>query len=100
MEFIQDKDGERFELHDTTIRHIQQEHRILNPVGFVREVLQTPDAIVESNWDAGTYLYYKKQRRGYKVVVANFTQKLIKTAYLERQLKEGKILWLNPKVMR
>ncbi|MBI1926348.1 hypothetical protein HYR99_19150 [Candidatus Poribacteria bacterium] len=64
------------------------------------EVLKTPDAIVESNWDAETYLYYKKRLHGYKVVVANVTQKFIKTAYLERQLKEGKILWLNPKLMR
>lgn len=100
MELIQGKNGNQFELGDMTIRHIQQEHRILDVVRFVTEVLKTPDAIVESNWDAETHLYYKKRRHGYKVVVANVTQTFIKTAYLERQLKEGKILWLNPKLMR
>jgi hypothetical protein len=100
MEFIKDKDGNIFELRDSTINHIRNEHRIANPVEFVKDVLASPDAIIESNWEEGTILYYKKRRHGYKLVVVNIPQNLIKTAYLERRIKEGKIIWLNPKMVR
>ncbi|MBM3240028.1 hypothetical protein FJZ31_27390 [Candidatus Poribacteria bacterium] len=101
MEFINDKDGNIFELRDSTINHIRDGHRIANPVEFVKEVLASLDAIIESNWEEGTILYYKKRRRSsYKLVVVNMPQNLIKTAYLERRMKEGKIIWLNPKMVR
>jgi hypothetical protein len=82
------------------IRYHTDGHRIANPVEFVKDVLANPDAIIESNWEEETVLYYKKRRHGYKLVVVNILQNLIKTAYLERRIKEGKIIWLNPKMVR
>jgi len=61
--------------------------------------LKTPDAIIESNWEEGTYLYYKKRNHRYMLVVVNMTHESIKTAYLERKLKDGKIIWINPKIV-
>ncbi len=54
MEIIEDVFGNSFELRDSTVEHIRSEHRIIDPIAFVSDVLGVPDAIFESNWEADT----------------------------------------------
>ena len=95
---IIDKDGFIYNLYESTIQHIRTDHCIESPIELVRDIIQNPDIIVESNWEKHTFLYYKKMTKGYKVVVASKLSLKIKTAYFERKLKQGKILWINPKI--
>ncbi|MBN2097563.1 MAG: hypothetical protein JW714_03675 [Candidatus Omnitrophica bacterium] len=100
MCIVEDKDSKKFYLSSGTIKHIKYFHKIDNPESFVKRVLKSPLAIVESKWEENTYLYYaQKGKQLYSVVVVDTTHKRIKTAYLERKIKEGKVIWVSPKLM-
>lgn len=100
MCIIEDKDKRRFYLSPGTIKHIKYFHKIDNPEGFIRVVLKSPLAIIESKWEAKTDLYYAQRGKGsYRVVVVDTTHNRIKTAYMERKIKEGKIKWISPKLI-
>lgn len=100
MCIIEDKDRKRFHLSPATIRHIKYFHKIDNPEGFVEKILKLPLAIIESKWQEDTYLYYSQRgKQLYRVVVVDTAHKRIKTAYVERKIKEGKLIWVSPKLM-
>lgn len=100
MCIVEDKDKKQFHLSPETIRHIKYFHKINNPEDFVRRVLKSPITIIESKWEEKTYLYYTpKGKQLYNVVVVDMMHKRIKTAYVERTIKEGKIIWVSPKLI-
>lgn len=100
MHIIVDKDKKQFHLSPATIRHIKYFHKIDNPKSFVERTLKAPLAIIESKWEKKTYLYYaRKEKRLYRVAVVDMVHNRIKTAYVERKIKEGKVIWISPRLM-
>jgi hypothetical protein len=98
MNQVIDIEGYIYYLFESTVQHIKIEHCIENPIDFIIDVVDNPDLIIESSWEKDTYLYYRKRKSGYQVVVASKVSQKIKTAYLDRKIKQGKIIWINPKI--
>lgn len=99
MKVLHDKDGKDFILTKDTWNHIQRYHPEIKTIEQIEVILKEPDTIVRSNWEKESLLYYKKIGHLYRVVVVHTVEKRIKTTLTERKIKEGEIIWLNPKIM-
>jgi len=99
MRWLRDKDDNEFILYDETWQHIRMFHPEITGVEDIETVLQDPDVIMRSNWDPDSILYYKRHGHLYRVVVVQIVEKRIKTTLTERRIKEGEIVWLNPKLL-
>ncbi len=94
MQWLTDKDGNRFALDSGTWAHIQQFHPEFTDPSTIQTILQNPNWIVRSNWDRDSILYYRRvKRRRFRVIVVQIRQKRIKTALTTAQVKEGEIIW-------
>ena len=94
-----DKDGKEFTLYDEVWHHICRFHPEIDNVDILEQVLRYPDAVIRSDWDVDSILYYKKRGYFYTVVVVQMKDMRIKTTLTERRIKEGEILWLNPNLL-
>lgn len=100
MIYLKDKDNVEFVLSNEVWFHIQKFHPEIKDTETIEQILKTPDAIVESNWDHESYLYYKSFGKLYRVVVVHLQEKRIKTTLTVRTIKKGNIAWINPKLMK
>lgn len=100
LEFT-DKDGGKFWLSPKALHHIKHDNCIGDLVAFIRQVFSHTLTIVESRWSPVTHLYYGEFIRGksYAVVVANISDRRIKTAYKSPKIKGGDALWINSTLM-
>ena len=94
-----DKDGGKFWLSPKALHHIKHDNLIDDPVVFIQQVFSNTLAIVESRWSPATHLYYGPLGKQYAVVVANISDRRIKTAYKGNDIKGGDALWVNKRLM-
>lgn len=97
--WVKDKDGNEFALYDETWRHIRQFHPEISRVEIIESVLLEPDVMMRSSWDPNSLLYYRRCGHLYRVVVVQTEERRIKTTLTERKIKEGEIVWLNPRLL-
>ncbi len=86
------KEGKEFDLPDNVWHHIRQNHPEIQ-LNHLKQILRNPDAIVRSNWDEASQLYYKKIGKYYKAVVVEREQKRVKTTLTTNKVKTGEVLW-------
>lgn len=97
---FRDKDGRIFVLSPTGYQHIKREHCIEDPVGFIKDTLLDPFAIIEDKSKHDRWIYHRDYKRHlYKVVVVSLSDGRIKTAFISDSVKGGKVIWLNKKMI-
>jgi hypothetical protein len=98
MLWLRDKDGNEFRLEDETWAHIQEFHPEITNIELIASILLDPDAIVRSNWDAQSILYYRQIRPNrFRVVVVQTVEARIKTTLTTDKIKRGEVLWAKEK---
>ena len=93
-----DKDGGQFWLSPKALHHIQHDNCIDDPASFIESTFRNTIAVVESRWMPVTHLYYAPLGKLFSVVVANATDRRIKTAYISDRIKGGAALWVSPRL--
>ena len=96
-----DKDGKEYLLSPTTYKHIKRDHCINDPASFIKDTLLKPFAIVEDKTKSDRWIYHKDYRDNlYKVVVVCISTLRIKTAFISRDVKGDKVLWISEDLIR
>ena len=102
--YVRDHEGTLWELSSDVWTHIVVRHpEITHLLDHVEETLRDPDEVRRSRKRHDTVLYYKHfavlrlgqgvVRNKYACVVADQSEREIKTAYLTTRLKQGARLW-------
>ncbi len=103
MEFLlEDYRGKMIRLTEERIRHIEEHFEMNDFEAHVRETLLVPQAVIRSNSDIETSLYYRYYfgtRIGDKwlciVVKDDEGGPFVLTAYFTNKIKKGEVLWID-----
>ena len=96
-----DKDGNSFTLTLKAFKHIRYDNCIDDPPAFINDVFANTIAIVSDKTSPTRLLYFSEVKRGrlYKTVIADLSDKRIKTAFLSNKIKGGKPKWVSRNLM-
>ena len=105
MQIFHDYQGRQVRFTDERLDHILENHEDMEPLIFaIRETVEAPDAVVQSNSNPNARLYYRRYtdtHAGDKhvcvVVIILEDDAFIASAYLREQIREGTVLWENQK---
>lgn len=101
MQVFRDYQGREVRLTDERLAHILEGHEEL--IGFepaIRETLEGPDSVAQSNTNPNARLYYRwyeRTARGAKylcvVVIMQEHDAFVASAYLRERIRRGRVLW-------
>ena len=101
MRIFQDYQGTRVRLTDERLDHILENHEDMeNRIFAIREAVESPDAVIQSNSNSNALLYYRKYtdiQGNYiyvcVVVIMLEDDAFVASAYLRERIREGTVLW-------
>lgn len=94
MNELEDLFGIKVKLTDERLNHILLRHpEVSSNIDDFANTLKGPDIIIKSRIDENSWLYHKKFKTYYLVIVVNKLEKFIITAYTSYSIKKGDIEW-------
>ena len=101
MQIFRDYQGRQVRFTNERLDHILESHEDMEPLIFaIRETLELPDAVIQSNTNRNAHLYYREYTETHAgdkyvcvVVIMLDEDAFIASAYLREQVREGIVIW-------
>ncbi len=80
-------------------QHIVERHpEIKKHLKKIQSTIQNPDLVVKNQYNQSERYYHKyfKSLKNYLIVIIEYKENFIITAFISRKIKKGKILWKKP----